>query len=217
MTPSRRNLLAAIALLVLVGGVTAVMTRRDSHVAALSGPSIPPGHVVMISRAAPDAPTDALNELSSVQAAQVSTFSDLQARLRPDDLLIIDASALNEVPSDFLSAQFRAGRPVMGLNISAGELDARGGFLQQSAQIQPMWGHSDLTSRPGEPFFTLMMLRKAGGTWQRVIAQPTFRDGVFRSYLNQARLAAQDLTYIPSETGGQIVPLSDLGGTPSAR
>lgn len=216
MTRRRANLLAALCLVVLAGGLALMTAKQRGPAHAVAGLSAPPGHAVVISKGAPVIPADASGALSAVQAVQVSTFSDLQARLQPDDLLIIDASALDNVPGDFLAAQVRAGRPVMGLNISAGELNARTGFLSLSAQIQPRWGKDVLPAKPGTSFFTVLMLRKAGTTWQRVIAQPAFRDGLFRSYLNQARLAAQGLTYIPSAAGDKIVPLTDLGGTPTA-
>jgi hypothetical protein len=207
---STRKLLAAASFLALLVLLAIVLQQRELRANATPNSALPVGHVVVIAHGPPVLPSEVASQLNALEPRTVTTMADLTATLRSDDLLVIDSSALAEVPAGFLSAQLGAGRPILALNISASELDAKTGFVAQSAKIQPAWAQDTLPPKPDKPFFSFMLLKQVGNGWQRVVAQPLFSDGLFRAYMNQAILAAQDLTFIPSENGGEVVPLTDL-------
>ncbi|HEX5480986.1 MAG TPA: hypothetical protein VFY79_14815 [Dehalococcoidia bacterium] len=207
---SPRKSLLALAVLGLFVALALVAQERKSPATANPNTLLSPGHVVVLTRAVPAVPSEATMQLAALDPRTVSTMAELIDTLRPDDLLVIDSTAFSDVASDFLQAQLRAGRPLIGLNIPAAELAMKSGFLTQSAQVQQAWGKDTFPPKPASPFFSVVLLIHAGNGWQRLVAQPLFSDGLFRSYLNQAGLAAQGLTSVPSADGGKVIPLADL-------
>jgi hypothetical protein len=190
----RFNAPIALLLAVVVVGIAIVTVLAGKYA------SSPPGALnksaVTLSKS-DVAETLGLSSLASIR--RVSKFEDLAAIVGPEtNLIVIDESAIGEVPTWFLYEQLKKGTSLMGINISAEELRNASRFERavEENRLDAERGPRLSPAPPtlNEPGYSILRISEAGSEIRRFgQSQKAFSDGLFEAdFLAHAARAYTD-------------------------
>lgn len=178
-----------VSALAVVGGLPGGLAKRDDTADSTGAASSIYDNGVLIATRPPNVPEP---WLGLVQRLPSASSADAALRLITDETttVLVDQSALSEVPVAFLRAQLDAGISLIGLNITAADLMVASQFREAIAATS-ITGSAPAFDRfgprPDVPFYSKLSKTGTDTRYNRSGAgQKWFSDRLFRADLEQA-------------------------------